>query len=158
MKSIPLLLLSACSILAASPKEVLLTDSAHTFEGAFSCSETYRINGMVAVANCLNYKWSIHISTEEKNYKRVTYSDYYGPGGGGIDKLYSKDFDEDGDLDLMAVLVNGGRFQDGKQKSEVIFFMLGEDKIEMKSIWTEGFNLKIWEHLYQNSQPKPNQS
>lgn len=113
---------------------------------------------MVAVANCLNYKWSIHISTEEKNYKRVTYSDYYGPGGGGIDKLYSKDFDEDGDLDLMAVLVNGGRFQDGKQKSEVIFFMLGEDKIEMKSIWTEGFNLKIWEHLYQNSQPKPNQS
>lgn len=157
MKIILICILSLSSVLCASPKEVSLFDSAHTFEGAFSCTQTYREEGIVAVVNCLNYKWSIHISTDEKNYKRTTYSEYHGPGGGDIYELYAKDFDKDGDLDLMGVLVNGGRFGDGALKSEVIFFLLGENEIEMKSIWIEGFSIDDWDYLYQNSQPKTQQ-
>lgn len=146
-------LFQGCTLFSSPIIEVPRIDVTHTFEGAFACSEIYRHGSLVAVANCLNYKWSIHVSTKENNYKRITYSDYYGPGGGGIDKLYKGDFDHDGDEDLMAYLINGGTFRDGKPKSEVIFFMLDEDDLKMKRFWTEQFDPMHWEELYQQAQP-----
>jgi len=155
MKIISVGLLLVFSALSGTPKEIPLIDSIHSFQGGnFTCTETYRENEIYAVANCLDYEWSILITIGEKNFERMVYSDYYGPGGGGVFKLYSGDFDSNGKIDLMACLYNGGRSGSGANQNKIVFFLQQKGKLELfKTGWVENFDPDSYRRYIQEAHP-----
>ena len=148
------LVTSSCS---SAPRitRVPLLDNKFSHEPEFRCEEHYGLGeGSKRVrlnTFCTNQEWSVSITIGKKSYQRTKYAELYGPGGGGIWKLYQTDIDSNGETDFVAALYNGS--SSGSDIGQVVFILPEQEHLHILSHWTHNFEESKITKYYKHAQP-----
>lgn len=158
LAAVILLSLLGCSC-SSAPRlvEIKMDNHRHGWEPEFWCEEHYIIcdnSETVRIDTfCTNREWSVTVAIGDKRYCRTKYADLYGPGGGGIWKLYQTDVDQDGRKEFVAALYTGS--SSGSDYGQVVFLLPEDDRLQILSHWTHGFTESKIGDYYRSAQQSP---
>jgi len=126
----------------------------HGWKPEFWCEEHYAIGVGDEIAkvdiSCTNREWTVSVAVGGRRYPRTKYAELYGPGGGGIRKLYQTDIDRDGRKDFVAFLYTGS--SSGSDYGQVVFLLPEDDRLRILSHWAHGLSESRINEYYRSAQ------